>query len=123
MVIVSAGSQICDDYNITLRNVQEFLDGGMLRQTENSTLMIYRQIASDGTYQIGVLAALSVEDCKANVVKKHESITKVTERPPSNKSRTYHVSFHLEYVLIDQRKKFIIAYLFHPIGRNYMWTQ
>jgi uncharacterized protein (DUF1015 family) len=74
IVIVSSGdTAICDKYNITSKNIKEYLDGGLLEPVEEESLMIYGQEDLEtGRMQIGILASLSVEDCLQNVVKKHE---------------------------------------------------
>ena len=59
--------------------------------------MIYKQTSADkGVSQIGILAALDVEDCKNNVIKRHEKTTKdvdviCTEKAKNYRVRTNHI--------------------------------
>jgi uncharacterized protein (DUF1015 family) len=75
LVVVPSGDTICEQYNITLRNVQEYLDGGLLKLMHEESLMIYKQVKEDGTSQIGLFAAIDIEDCFNNTVRKHENCT------------------------------------------------
>lgn len=55
--------------------------------------MIYMQTSPEkGITQIGVLAALDVEDCKNNIIKRHERTTKDVDVICSEKARNYRVS-------------------------------
>lgn len=70
------------DHNITFRNVKEFVDGGILKgigeergTQKDSTLLIYLQIQR-GCRQVGICAALAVEDCLKGSIKRHEKVTK-----------------------------------------------
>jgi hypothetical protein len=77
-VVVSVGESICDQYNITSRNVKEFLDGGLLEpllEESTESFIIYGQSTPEGKLQIGILAALDVEDCRNNIIKRHELCT------------------------------------------------
>ncbi len=76
--MVSVGESICDQYNITSRNVKEFLDGGLLEpllEESTESFIIYGQSTPEGKLQIGILAALDVEDCRNNIIKRHELCT------------------------------------------------
>lgn len=94
LVIVSSGESICDQYSIRLRNVKEFVDGGLLEPLQEESFMIYMQTSPEkGITQIGVLAALDVEDCKNNIIKRHERTTKDVDVICSEKARNYRSSY------------------------------
>ena len=67
-----------DDHSITLRNVKEFVDGGILESVggaDHPSFLIYEQ-RQDGHRQVGICAALAVEDVLNGAVKRHEKVTK-----------------------------------------------
>lgn len=116
LVVVSTGQRICDKYNITLRNVKEFVDGGLLEAQEEEVFMIYAQKTPAGNYQVGVLAALDVEDCKKNIIKKHELCVPRADEMKSHRVKHFQVGkllflglFELltnsVYFLVDQLKQ------------------
>jgi uncharacterized protein (DUF1015 family) len=54
--------------------------------------MIYKQISAEkGVSQIGILAALDVEDCKDNIIKRHEKTTKDVDVICTEKAKNYRV--------------------------------
>lgn len=85
LVIIPSGEPICSQYNITLKNVQEYLDGGLLKTLHDESFMIYRQMKCDGTYQVGIFAAIEVDDCAKRVVRPHEKVTSKTDITVHNK--------------------------------------
>lgn len=84
MVILSTSPEVrvCDEYNITLHNVQEFIDGGVLQPVHgiSESFMIYGQFNGHGKVQIGIFAALDVDDCLANCIRRHEQVTTSADR-------------------------------------------
>lgn len=52
MVVLSSGERVCDKYNITLRTVKEYMDGGMLEPLQEETFLIYAQKTPSGQYQV-----------------------------------------------------------------------
>lgn len=88
LVIIPSGDPICSQYNITLRNVQEYVDGGLLKTLHEESFMIYRQMKCDGTCQIGIFAAIEVDDCAKGVVRAHENVTAKTDITVLNKPKT-----------------------------------
>ena len=63
---------VCYEHNITLRNVREFIDGGILGSIcHEESLIIYSQSQCNRT-QVGVCAGISIEDCLNGTVKCHE---------------------------------------------------
>ena len=63
---------ICYQHNVTLRNVREFIDGGMLGSIcKDDSLIVYSQTQYNRT-QIGVCAGISINDCVNGTVKCHE---------------------------------------------------
>ena len=54
--------------------------------------MIYKQTSAEkGVSQIGILAALDVEDCKNNIIKRHEKTTKDVDVICTEKAKNYRV--------------------------------
>lgn len=88
LVIIPSGDPICSQYNITLRNVQEYVDGGLLKTLHEESFMIYRQMKCDGTCQIGIFAAIEVDDCEKRIVRPHENVTAKTDITVLNKPKT-----------------------------------
>jgi hypothetical protein len=82
VVVLSPGKTICKEYDIGLRNVNEFVDGGVLQHVQERSFLIYGQQFGEHI-QVAVLAALNVEDCRNGIVKKHENIIKEPELPGS----------------------------------------
>jgi hypothetical protein len=78
VVILSPGRAICKEFDIGLRNVKEFLDGGVLQQLVERSFLIYAQTHGEHT-QVAICAALSVEDCVNGIIKKHENVIKETD--------------------------------------------
>ena len=90
------GSSICSEHGITFRNVKEFIDGGILELVKEQSFLIYSQEtgAGGGHRQVGVCAALAVEDCLKGSIKRHEKVTKdptVAQRRPTNSSNPRNV--------------------------------
>lgn len=107
LVVVSTGESVCNQYNLTSRNVKEFLDGGLLESIEEETFMIYAQKNSSGGVQIGILAALDVDDCRNKVVKRHELCIPETEAPVPQKVKLYQ-SLYVDPIMIMYRQNEII---------------
>eukprot|EP01040_Poterioochromonas_malhamensis_P006509 gene6509-7009_t len=107
VVVVSAGESICDQYNITCRNIKEFLDGGLLEPLIEESFIIYGQETECGQMQIGILAALDVEDCLNNIVKRHELCIPEHDTPVSTKLKQYQ-SMYVDPIMIMYRQNEII---------------
>jgi len=84
VVVVSpaGGESVCKEYDITLRNVKEFVDGSLLEPLQERSFLIYEQ-RRGGHRQVAVLASLSVEDCFNGIIKRHEKVTKAPDVPGS----------------------------------------
>lgn len=89
LVILPSGNAICNHYNITLRNVQEFLDGGLLQPLCEKSLMIYCQTKTDGTCQVGIFAAIDAADCMDRTVRPHENVTADVDKTTANAKHPY----------------------------------
>jgi uncharacterized protein (DUF1015 family) len=74
-----------------MRTVKEFVDGGLLEDLQEETFLIYAQRTSRGDYQVGVLAALDLEDCHNNVVKKHELCVPSADSVKSTRTKHFQV--------------------------------
>ena len=78
-LVVVSDSSLFQENNISLRNIKEYIEGGLLKDIVEESFIVYSQTSSDGREQIGLLAAIDVADCKSNVVKCHEKVTKNVE--------------------------------------------
>lgn len=78
VVVLSPNTAICKQHDISLRNVKEFVDGGLLEPLEENSFLVY-SCTSNGHTQISICAALAVEDCLNGVIKRHEDTTKHAE--------------------------------------------
>jgi uncharacterized protein (DUF1015 family) len=58
--------------NINLHNVDEFIEGGLLRSAHERSFLISQQIHCNGQSITGILAAIDVQDCSNNTLKRHE---------------------------------------------------
>ncbi|MCQ4638080.1 DUF1015 family protein [Anaerovorax odorimutans] len=58
-------------YEKAKRNIEEFLDKGVLIQEDEPALYIYRQVM-DGRVQTGIVGTVSVDEYQNNTIKKHE---------------------------------------------------
>jgi uncharacterized protein (DUF1015 family) len=75
VVVLSKEKCLCDEHNITLRNIREFIDGGLLEPIQEESFLIYSETVC-GHNQIGICAALAIEDCLNGSIKRHEKVTK-----------------------------------------------
>ena len=71
-----SNNNICQQHGITFRNVREFIDGGILELVKEQGFLIYSQETRGGHRQVGICAALAVEDCLKGTIKRHEKVTK-----------------------------------------------
>lgn len=78
-LVVVSGSTLFEQNNVSLKNIREFVDGGMLQSIVEESFIVYSQVSASGREQIGLLAAIDVADCKNNIVKCHEQVTKNVE--------------------------------------------
>jgi uncharacterized protein (DUF1015 family) len=103
VVVVSPnGENICSSHLVSLRNVKELSDGGLLEKISEETFMIYAQVTPNGT-QIGILAALDVEDCKNNLVKRHELCIPEHDKPVPPRVKQYQ-SLYVDPIMIMYRQ-------------------
>ncbi len=75
-MISSGTADVVAEQNITLRNLNEFVVSGVVQPLLEESFFVYSQPDHLGVEQFGVLAAIDVDDCRNNVVKRHEHITK-----------------------------------------------
>ena len=92
----STGNSLCSRHGITFRNVKEFIDGGILELVREQSFLIYSQETGSGGghRQVGICAALAVEDCLKGSIKRHEKVTKeatVSQKRLSNASHPRNV--------------------------------
>lgn len=101
VVVVSPGGCVCKEYDITLRNVKEFVDGSLLEPLQERSFLIYQQ-TNNGHTQIAICAALAVEDCFKGIIKRHEKVTKERVLPGSPKRKREKVSCCCCYAAADK---------------------
>jgi uncharacterized protein (DUF1015 family) len=95
VVVLSPGKPVCKEYDVSLRNVKEYMDGGVLQELEERSFLVYGQQQGEHV-QVAVLAALNVEDCINGVVKKHENIIKEADVAGSPVKRRHKVMIILD---------------------------
>jgi uncharacterized protein (DUF1015 family) len=74
-VVLSNDRPVCDKYSINLQNIREFVDDGVIQSLHEKSFLIYSQTVK-GHRQIGICAAIAVEDCLSGTIKRHEKVTK-----------------------------------------------
>jgi uncharacterized protein (DUF1015 family) len=76
LIVISSedGEQAIKQQEITKRNVKEYINSGLFEPVLEESFFIYSHFDLDGKEQLGVLAAIDVEDCKQNIVKCHEKV-------------------------------------------------
>jgi uncharacterized protein (DUF1015 family) len=104
VVVVSSGEPICDQYNITSRNIKELLDGGLVEPFVEESFMIYGQESANGHLQIGIMAAIDLEDCQKNVVKRHELCIPDLEVPVSTRLKQYR-ALYVDPIMVMYRQQ------------------
>ena len=68
------------------RNLQKYIKEDLLKMDAKPSLYVYEQ-EMDGRQQIGLVACVSVDEYKANIIKKHEFT-----RPDKEKDRVDHIT-------------------------------
>lgn len=102
VVVSPSGENICSSHLVSMRNVKELSDGGLLDRISEESFMIYAQVTPSGT-QIGILAALDVEDCKNNLVKRHELCIPEHDKPVTQRVKQYQ-SLYVDPIMIMYRQ-------------------
>ena len=67
-------SSPCNVHGINYQNVDEFVDGGILELVREQSFLIYSQETGGNHRQVGICAALAVEDCLKGAIKRHENV-------------------------------------------------
>lgn len=83
------------------------MDGGLVDPVEQEGFMIYAQRNSFGQLQIGILAALDVMDCKANIIKRHEMIIPEEGSPIPHRTKQFQ-SLYVDPIMVMYRQNAII---------------
>eukprot|EP01038_Epipyxis_sp_PR26KG_P014092 gene14092-18911_t len=117
VILSTATESVRDHHNITLRNVKEFLDGGLLEPLDDESILIYSQTTKDGVVQVGIFAALDVEDCRKNVIKRHEQTTKAADVICSEKAKNYQSSY-VDPVMVMYRDDSKVATIINHIMKT-----
>jgi uncharacterized protein (DUF1015 family) len=89
-----SSANLCSEYGISYRNVKEFIDGGIIELVKEQSFLIYSQhtAGGGGHRQVGICAALAVEDCFKGNIKRHEKVIKESMHGPSAHRRPSHTS-------------------------------
>ena len=74
VMVVSPDRALCTRLGVTLESLKNFMDFGVLSQETQDSFYIYAISHGDHT-QVGVCAAVSIEDYKQGVIKRHEKTT------------------------------------------------
>ena len=74
VVVVCQGESSLNLQNVTLRDLSELVQNGSIQPLLEESFFVYSQFDHHGTEQFGVLAAVDVEDCQSNIVKRHEHV-------------------------------------------------
>jgi uncharacterized protein (DUF1015 family) len=64
----------CDEHGINYQNVDKSIDGGILELVKEQSFLIYSQETGGNHRQVGICAALAVEDCLKGTIKRHENV-------------------------------------------------
>ena len=91
-------SSHCNEHGINYQNVDEFVDGGILELVKEQSFLIYSQETGGHHRQVGICAALAVEDCLKGAIKRHENV--VTEIPSVMKAHHTQISRNVDQVMI-----------------------
>jgi uncharacterized protein (DUF1015 family) len=83
-------NSICQQHGITFRNVRDFVNGGILELVKEQGFLIYSQETRGGHRQVGICAALAVEDCLKGTIKRHEKVTKDASVSQKRLSNAHH---------------------------------
>lgn len=102
-----SNNSICQQHGITFRNVREFIDGGVLELVKEQGFLIYSQETRGGHRQVGICAALAVEDCLKGTIKRHEKVTKDASVSQKRHSNGHHPC-NVEPVMMMYRQSDII---------------
>lgn len=78
VVVLSRGESSSSARRVALRNLQTLVERGLVQPLSEDSFFIYSQADHAGNEQFGVLAAIDVEDCRNNVVKRHENVIKTS---------------------------------------------
>jgi uncharacterized protein (DUF1015 family) len=71
----------CDEHGITYQNFEKFIDGGIVELVKERSFLIYSQQTGGNHRQVGICAALAVEDCLKGIIKRHENVIMEAQSP------------------------------------------
>ena len=74
-------NSIRGEEGIDYQNVDEFIDGGILELLKEQSFLIYSQETGGNHRQVGICAALAVEDCLEGAIKRHEHVIMEAQSP------------------------------------------
>lgn len=100
VVVVSSGQALHQRYDINNDNVDSFVANGVLEPLLEESFLIYAQVDELlGKKQVGIFAAIDVQDCQESVIKRHEQTTRKGDVSSEN-SHSYDVSNSVLYCRI-----------------------
>ena len=82
-MVVSPDRALCTRLGVTLESLRDFIDFGLLSQETDDSFYVYALNHGDHM-QVGICAAVAVEDYRQGVIKRHEKTT-------LNKEYTKHI--------------------------------
>lgn len=97
----------CDEHGITYQNVDKYIDGGILELVKERSFLIYSQETGGNHRQVGICAALAVEDCLKGIIKRHENV-KMEAQSPKKAYQTPHLH-NVDPVMIMYRRSDMIT--------------
>ena len=74
-MIVSPEQSLCNRLGVPFQNLRNLVDFNLISQNTENSFYVYA-LSNDNHTQIGVCAAVSVEDYRQGVIKRHEKTRK-----------------------------------------------
>jgi uncharacterized protein (DUF1015 family) len=92
----------CNEHGINYQNVDDFIDGGILELVKERSFLIYSQETRGNHRQVGICAALAVEDCLKGTIKRHENV--IMEAQSLKKAHQIPLSRNVDPVMIMYKR-------------------
>lgn len=110
-------SSSCNEHGINYQNVDKYLDGGILEIVKEQSFLIYSQETGGNHRQVGICAALAVEDCLKGSIKRHENI--VMEIPSIKKAHHTSHPCNVDPVMIMYKQSEMIQSIIDRITTHH----
>jgi len=85
VMVVSPDRALSSRLGVTLQSLREHIDFGLLSESSEDSFYIY-SLNHDDHVQIGICAAIAVDDYRQNKIKGHEKTTKSKQYYPQSDS-------------------------------------